>query len=379
MTMATRPRVLFVGHTRYDLPLPPALAKKWDALEEQLDFLVLATEGSRVTSRDSRFELAKDLRPAALESFAFYASLPWRVRRAARRFRAQVVVAQSPYEGLAALQGLRSVTPRPKLFVEVHGDWRSAARLYGSGRRRLFAPLADKVALRSLRAADATRAISPYTARLAEEATGRPAVGVFPTYFDIEAFTERPAEPLPAESAALWIGALERVKNPEGLARAWHLVASELPAARLVIVGSGSLDHVARRLAADLPGRVELLPRLDPQQIAARLDAATVLVLPSLSEGFGRVIVEAFTRGRPVIASAVGAIPDMVVTDRNGLLVPPGDDEALAEAILRVLEDRKLAARLGEAALLDAEPLQWTPDAYAAAMRQAVDRVLQET
>jgi glycosyltransferase involved in cell wall biosynthesis len=261
----------------------------------------------------------------------------------------------------------------------VHGDWRSAARLYGSRRRRFFAPLADRLAIVALRRADATRAISPYTSRLVEKATGRRPLGIFPTYFDVEAFIDRPPEPMPAEPTALWVGALERVKNPEGLARAWRIVASRLSEARLVIVGSGSLDRVAKGLASDLPGRVDVVPRADPPQIAALLDASTVLVLPSLSEGFGRVIVEAFARGRPVIASAVGAIPDTVVTDRNGVLVPPDDVDALARAILRLLGDRSLAAHLGEAARLDVEPLQWTPDAYARASRQIVNRVLQET
>jgi glycosyltransferase involved in cell wall biosynthesis len=377
--VAKRPRALFVGHTQYDLPLPPAVAKKWDALEDYVDFLVLATQGQRVTESDRRFHVTPGLRPTALESLVFYASLPRRIRRAACTFRPQVVVTQSPYEGLAALYAIRSAAPRPKLLVEVHGDWRSAARLYGSPRRRLFAPLTDRLALIAMRGADATRAISPYTARLVEEATGHRALGIFPTYFDVEAFTDRPPAPMPTKPTALWVGALERVKNPEGLARAWRIVASSLSDARLVIVGSGSLDHVAKRLASDLPGRVELLPRLDPPQVASRLDEATVLVLPSLSEGFGRVIVEAFTRGRPVIASAVGAIPDMVVTDRNGILVPPGDVSALSRAILRLLRDRELAVRLGETALLDAEPLQWTPDAYARATRDIVDCVLEKT
>jgi glycosyltransferase involved in cell wall biosynthesis len=373
-----KPRVLFVGHTHYDLPLPPALAKKWDAVAKHLDFLVLGARGRHVTGGDPRFQLSPGTGPPALGSLAFYVSLPGRIRRAARTFRPQVVVAQSPYEGLAVLRTIRTLAPRPKLLVEVHGDWRSAARLYGSPRRRLLAPLTDRLALAALRGADATRVISPYTARLVEEATGRQPLGIFPTYFDIEAFTARPPQPMPAEPTALWVGALERVKNPEGLARAWRIVAGSLPEARLIVVGSGSLEHVAKRLASDLPGRVELLPRVDSERIAALLDETTVLVLPSLSEGFGRVIVEAFTRGRPVIASAVGAIPDVVATDRNGVLVPPGDVDAFARAILRLLRDRELAARLGEAARMDAEPLQWSPDAYAHATRQVIDRVLQE-
>jgi glycosyltransferase involved in cell wall biosynthesis len=95
--------------------------------------------------------------------------------------------------------------------------------------------------------------------------------------------------------------------------------------------------------------------------------------MSSASEGFPRVIMEAFTRGRPVVATAVGGIRDLVETGRNGVLVAPGDPEALAGALVRVLEDRQLAERLSRGALEAAEHLRWTPDRYAKALRGLVD------
>ena len=74
-----------------------------------------------------------------------------------------------------------------------------------------------------------------------------------------------------------------------------------------------------------------------------------VFVLPSLWEGFGLVLVEAMAAGRPVVASAVGPIPEIVVDGVTGLLVPPGDPAALAEAIIRVLQDPELASAMGRA------------------------------
>ena len=67
---------------------------------------------------------------------------------------------------------------------------------------------------------------------------------------------------------------------------------------------------------------VEQLP---PEEVAERIDAATVLVLPSRSEGLGRVVIEAFARGRGVVASRVGGIPDVARDGREALLVEPGD------------------------------------------------------
>ena len=72
-------------------------------------------------------------------------------------------------------------------------------------------------------------------------------------------------------------------------------------------------------------------------------------MLPSRSEGLGRVLIEAFCRGRPVVAMRVGGIRDLVEDGVNGLLVEP-TTEALADALVRVLADRALAARLGAGA-----------------------------
>ncbi len=110
---------------------------------------------------------------------------------------------------------------------------------------------------------------------------------------------------------------------------------------------------------------VEHLPELTPDEVAARMDAATVLVVPSLTEGLGRVIIESFARGRGVVASATGGIEDLVTDGVEGLLVPPGDAEALAAALRRVLSEPGLAARLGSAARARFEALGLTLESYA--------------
>jgi glycogen synthase len=82
--------------------------------------------------------------------------------------------------------------------------------------------------------------------------------------------------------------------------------------------------------------------------------------------------VEAFCRGRPVVATRVGGIVDLVRDGENGLLVEPGDTEALADAIVLVLTDRALAERLAAGARPSAEPWLATPDQYAERLRTLV-------
>jgi glycosyltransferase involved in cell wall biosynthesis len=132
---------------------------------------------------------------------------------------------------------------------------------------------------------------------------------------------------------------------------------------RLTCVGSLDRDPatVARlraQLARDgLAEEVSFTGEMDGPSLAHRYDAADVFVLPTLFEGYGMVVAEAIARGLPVIASRTGAIPDLVSTDA-GILVPPGDVQALAEALCRVIGNATLRARLAHGARLSRSRLQ---------------------
>jgi glycosyltransferase involved in cell wall biosynthesis len=89
----------------------------------------------------------------------------------------------------------------------------------------------------------------------------------------------------------------------------------------------------------------------------------------------GRVIVEAFCRGRAVVGSRVGGIPDLVHDGETGVLVEPGNENALADALVRLLGDPELAGRMGAAARVAAEPWIATPEEFATRIRDLVDTV----
>jgi glycosyltransferase involved in cell wall biosynthesis len=325
---------------------------------------------------DDRFRLSAPTRPRRLDGARFYAGLPLRVRRELAEFRPDAIVAADPFVAAAVLAGRLLSRSRVPVVVEVHGDWRTFTRLYGSPSRKLLARAADAVAAFTMRQADATRALSRFTSALVEEVRGRPADGVFPTYSDLSAFTAEPVKPLPARPTAIFIGMLERYKNVEGLAAAWHRVVQRVPQARLVIVGRGTQKTVVERLAHDLPEHVEHVAWLEPQAVARALDFATVLVLPSWPEGLGRVVIEAFARARGVVATDAGGLPDLVRDDVEGLLVARGDEDELVEALVRVLSDRALAERLGAAAHERYAEWDSTPAQFAESYRTLVERAL---
>ena len=371
-------RALLVGRTRYTWPVPQ---DKFDALRGALDIRVLGTSADGTAHSDATFTLVPRL--PVLDGLLFWLLLPARISRLVREFRPDAIVCQTAYEGAAALvaRGIARVPAR--VVVEVHGDWRTATRLYGSPARRALSRVADAVAAAAIRRADRVRTVSPFTASLVRELGVEPAAD-FPAYMDLESFT-RPPVPLPERPVALFVGVLEAYKNIDGLADAWRKTNVD---ADLRIVGKGSREPVVRELVAGSgggkaatarpedraarggPGGVRWDRELSHEQVADALDEAWILVLPSRSEGMGRVLVEAFLRGRGVVGSRAGSIPNLVEDGVSGLLVDSTDE--LAAALARVLSDRELAERLGHAARAAATPWLQTPEEYAERMRELV-------
>ncbi|MGH3065068.1 MAG: glycosyltransferase family 4 protein [Gaiellaceae bacterium] len=368
-----RRKLLMVGRTRYALPLSPSLEQKFTALSHEMEVRVLASDGGG--GSDPRFRLVRKARPRALDGAIFYGLLPFRVGRELRDFRPDAVLVQGAQETALALLGRRLARVSTAVIADIHGDPAAPARLYGSPLRRALAPFADWLARRGLHGADGVRTISSYTSGIAR-AQGVEPTATFAAFMDLEPFLESEPRPLPEPPAALFVGVLERYKAVDVLAEAWRLAAPRVPDATLHIVGRGARRDVVARLVSELPEQTRWTEALPTPEVSRALDAATVLVLPSRSEGLGRVVVEAFCRGRGVVASGVGGIPDIVDDGATGLLAPPGDARALADALVRVLTDRPLAERLGSAAAIAVQPWLATPEEYARQIRDLVEAAL---
>jgi glycosyltransferase involved in cell wall biosynthesis len=149
------------------------------------------------------------------------------------------------------------------------------------------------------------------------------------------------------EAVIGFVGWLLPIKGPNYLLRAMDYVWNEHPETSLVLVGKGDMDVDLRAeaLRINANGKVKFLGwRDDVDEIMLIFD---MLVLPSLNEGMGRVLVEAMAAGKPVVASRVGGIPDLVRHDETGYLVPPADEKALADNIKKLLDDPEKAWEMG--------------------------------
>ena len=256
------------------------------------------------------------LLPAFLVSFALAA------RRSARD--ADLVHAHWLPSGLVAL-----ATGKP-FVVQLWGTDVELARRA----RWLFRPI--------LRRARLALVASEYLAAAARELGARE-VRVVPGGIEIPASVGDPDAP----PHVLFVGRLSAEKGIH------EFLAATVGLPR-VIVGAGSVD---------VPEAVGFVPRAE---LGTYYERTAVVCVPSRREGYGVVAREAMAYGRPVIATAVGGLVDAVEDGETGVLVPPGDIEALRAAVERLLGDAALRARLGAAARAHAE--HWTRDVEARAL-----------
>lgn len=178
----------------------------------------------------------------------------------------------------------------------------------------------------------------------------------------------------------LLVGQLIPRKGGDVLLDALALVREKVPTVRLAFAGNGSFEGELRaqieRLG--LGANVEFLGEISRSNISSVYRATRLIVIPSRSEGLPLVLIEALWLGVPVIASAVDGLPEVVLDDVNGLLVPPEDPRALANALLRMLLDAALYRRLSEGARASIAD-RYSPEAITARYLEVYDLVLRES
>jgi glycosyltransferase involved in cell wall biosynthesis len=216
-------------------------------------------------------------------------------------------------------------------------------------RSAILHTLGGRIETAGERRADATLV---YTARLADRIrdgpTG-PAVRVMCRGVDRRAFLAPGPDPFPQHAGRPRVVFLGRIVHAKGVATLVRAAARcRTPGMELLLVGDGSQRRAVERLTRRLgiADRVHVTGFVAHEQVPALLRTADLLVLPSVYEELGTVLAEALHARLPVVASRVGGIPEIVEDGVTGLLVAPGDPDALARAIDTVLADSELSARL---------------------------------
>lgn len=208
---------------------------------------------------------------------------------------------------------------------------------------------------RNTERADLVMVPSRYSGEVAQRVYGVPAdrVAVVPEAIDLEAWQaafERAPRRARAGSAVLCVARLYPRKRVADLLRVAAILRGRIPDVQIRIVGQGPEWDAVSRLHAELAlgESAVLLGDVTKERLAEEYVNADCFCLPSVQEGFGIVFLEAMAAGLPVVACRVAAVPEVVLDGRTGVLTPPRDPAALAEAIESLLRQPDRARALGE-------------------------------
>ncbi|MBI2625989.1 MAG: glycosyltransferase, partial [Candidatus Nealsonbacteria bacterium] len=284
--------VLFIGVTKYDLDKDIHLRKKFEGLAQGIEPYVLArgktTLGRKIFG--AKFYLLPRsifFWPIALK-LSFWLCLIKKI---------DVIVAQSPLmEGFVGVI-LKKILGK-ELIIEMHGDWEVKKSI------AFLAPF-------SLRNADKIRGVAQYLVDKAKKIAPDKPYFIFPTFTDLDDFLKE--KDTRFDNFILFVGRDNPVKGVKYLIEAFSMIRNDFPDFKLVLVGEGLAE-----------GKLPL------EEVRKRMKDCYCLAVSSLSEGLPRVIIEAQALAKPVIASKVGGIPDLVKDGQTGFLFEVGNVEQLA-------------------------------------------------
>jgi glycosyltransferase involved in cell wall biosynthesis len=246
---------------------------------------------------------------------------------------------------------------KPPVVIRGHGNPLSIKRACGNpvgwGDR-----LGRKLELAGMRRANAITAVSKFQAREIAENLSLPeeAIHVIPNAISPALLDAalRHSGVEPEQPMVLYTGRIELNKGTLELLRSVDQVARSFSDVEYVIAG-GRHSSIDDRALEGILGKngtrnnVRLLGHVPWQELADWYRRATVFVMPSYYETFGISVIEAMAFGLPVVATNTGGLPEVVEDGVTGILVPPGNSEALSEALIRLLRDPDLRKRMGRA------------------------------
>jgi len=206
------------------------------------------------------------------------------------------------------------------------------------------------------------------------------ALSILPIMSDEFVNGRKPHQPAAGRITFGFAARMEELKGPMVLMESFAVAYKQCENICLNIAGDGSQRHkiAARAKALDVASRYRYHGvYTHPEQCRSFMESLDVFVMPSFSEGTPNSIVEAMACGKPIIASDVGGIPDMI-GEESGILVPPGDKRALTEAILRLARDEGLRRQMGAAAKDRYEKL-FSPKAVVPLMLETYHRITNKT
>jgi glycosyltransferase involved in cell wall biosynthesis len=272
----------------------------------------------------------------------------WRFARVLKRLSPDVIHAHDPHGvamaslALSLASGSTQQRPMPPLVASRRVDFHLKGNSFSRWKyRQVDCFVAASEAIRQMLVADgvpADRTITVHEGIDVDHVVAAPAVNVHEAFW------------LPHQAPVVGnVAALVPHKGQRYLVDAAHLVVQEVPDARFIILGEGELrEHLEKQVREHHLEKHVFLPGFRTDVLGC-IKGFDLFAMSSVTEGLGTSLLDAMACARPIVATQAGGIPEIVTDGVNGLLAPPRDAPALAQAIVRALKDPDLRQRLGKA------------------------------
>jgi len=183
-----------------------------------------------------------------------------------------------------------------------------------------------------------------------------------------EGLSVEPLDKLPEknkEPTLIFLGRFRKTKRPDHVLRAFNLLVKEVLEGKLLFVGDGPLREKMEKMSKNLGlgNKVVFYGKVCEDTKIHLLRKSWILVFPAIREGWGLVVTEANAQATPTVGYDVPGVRDSVINGETGILVPPGNIEALAKALMTLLIDRKLRMKMSENALNWSKQFNWNKSA----------------
>ncbi|NIM91381.1 MAG: glycosyltransferase [Candidatus Aminicenantes bacterium] len=354
MKVSSVPKIFIVDIHRYSFPLDETTRKKYSLFGKVTENYTLGFSkdwGLKRKNEFGQFYLVPHHLPRLLRQTLFMVSIVIIGLYLALIRDVKIMLSTTPIEGfsLALVKlFLRFLGRKIVIIIQAQGDWEEVPFLVGSFPRygkQFLISISDF----AIKEADLVRAVSRSTRQMLEARTDKPCI-VYHTFTDVEAFKNSAAStPANESKQVLYAGALTYLKGVHVLLEAMKGVMFLEKDAELIIAGEGEYRQKLEEIAAQLriKEKVKFVGWLSQSRLSELIRQCFVFVLPSFSEGLGRVIIEALISGKPVIASNIGGLPEIIRDGEYGFLVQPDDPQELSQKILYLLRNPDQARKMG--------------------------------
>lgn len=340
--------VVFISAGNYDTSkCSSSLEKKWKTISDKFNVYIVARGN---TWKSNKYGCSFYLTPKFFGKLWF---IPWtvisffRALLIIREKKIDIVVCQSPvFEGLIGV--LLKLFTQKELIIEVHGDWIESPFYYfdipAKKIIKYFLVLAGEI---SLKYTDKVRVISEATRKLVGKYGECNHIYKFHTFTDLDVFDD--VCDITYSKTIVYAGWLYPLKGVQFLIEAFAAIQDRHKEFRLVIAGDGPFkgDLIALSKEKSLVN-VEFTGWLTPSELKMVLSSSFCVVLPSLSEGLGRILIEAAMLQKACIGSNIDGIPDVIQDGETGYLFRPGDFGDLSDKLERLMSDSSMAIAMGE-------------------------------